>query len=190
MPKPSTIDLLPAEIRSQLRLWLQDPRLSQEETTDRTNELLRSLGLPERVSKSGVNRAAVRWKKVDERMRQQREQSELWIGKFGAAPQGQTGLMINELLRTVAYEMSEKLLDADLDDPDKLPAFIDQIKGLSLTMQRLESAATNNVKREAEIKRQALDDAAKAVDNATGGESKKLMTADEFKKILLATYGA
>lgn len=158
MPSPSTIDRLPPEIKIQLREWLQDPRLSQLQVTDRTNELLDELGLPERVTKSSVNRAAQRWKKVDGRIRQQREVSEMFIAKVGAAPQGQSGLMINELLRTIACEVTEKLLDINLSDDDAdLPAIIDQVKALSLTMQRLESAATSNIKREAEIKKQLID---------------------------------
>lgn len=158
MPSPSTIDRLPPEIKCQLREWLQDPRLTQLQVTARTNELLEELGVPDRVTKSSVNRAAQRWSKVDSRIRQQREVSEMFIAKVGAAPQGQSGLMINEILRTLAYDLTEKLIDIDLEDTEtNLPAVIDQVKALALTMQRLESAATNNVKREAEIKRQLID---------------------------------
>jgi hypothetical protein len=182
---PSTIDKLPPEIKIQLREWLQDPRITQEQATDRTNELLIELDLPERVTKSSVNRAAMRWKKVDGRIRQQREVSEMFIAKVGAAPQGQSGLMINEILRTLAYDLTEKLIDIDLEDEEtNLPAVIEQVKALSLTMQRLESAATNNVKRDNEIRKQerekALQDAVKTVETS----AKQAGISDETIQII------
>lgn len=171
MPSPSTIERLPSEIKFQLRDWLLDPRITQEEATDRTNELLIELGLPERVTKSSVGRAALRWKKVGERIQRQREMGEMFIAKVGAAPQGQSGLMINEMLRTVAFELSERILDLDQDDNEKLPGIIKQVKELALAMQRLEAAATLNVKRESEIRKQARDEtlqeAATAIKEAT-----------------------
>jgi hypothetical protein len=172
VPAASTIDRLPPEIKAQLRDWLQDPRNTQEQVTDRTNELLQELGLPERVTKSSVGRAALRWKKVGDRIRQSREMGEMFVAKVGAAPQGQTGLMINEILRTLAYDLSEKLLDADLDKPEDLPGVIDQVKALSLTMQRLESAATTNVKRDSEIKKTAREDALRDAANVVGEEAR------------------
>lgn len=185
MSTPSTIDKLPPEIKIQLREWLQDPRITQEQATDRTNELLIELDLPERVTKSSVNRAAMRWKKVDGRIRQQREVSEMFIAKVGAAPQGQSGLMINEILRTLAYDLTEKLIDIDLEDEEtNLPAVIEQVKALSLTMQRLESAATNNVKRDNEIRKQerekALQDAVKTVETS----AKQAGISDETIQII------
>lgn len=170
LPSPSTIDRLSPEIKAQLREWLQDPRVTQEQATDRTNELLEELGLPERVTKSSVGRAALRWKKVGDRVRQSREMGEMFVAKVGAAPQGQTGLMINEILRTIAYELSEKLLDVDTNDLETLPGLIDQVKALALAMQRLEQSATINVKRDDVIRAQerekALRDAAEVMEKA------------------------
>lgn len=190
MPRRSTVDKLSPEVRAQLRGWLQDPRLSQIEVTARTNELLTELGLPERVTKSSVNRAALRWEKVDSRIRQQREVSEMFIAKVGAAPQGQSGLMINEILRTLAYDLTEKLIDIDLENEEtNLPAVIDQVKALALTMQRLESAATNNVKREAEIRKQerdkALQDAANVIGKEASAQGMDEAQADFWMKKIL-----
>lgn len=166
MSKPSTIDLLPPEIKAELQAWLQDPRITQLEATDRVNSLLVSLGFPERVTKSSVNRYAVRMEEVGTKLRQSREVAQMYIAQVGAAPQGQTGLLINEMLRSMAFELSLKIQEADLN-PETMSGTIDQIKALALTMQRLEQSATINVKRESEIKRQALADAAdKATDTA------------------------
>lgn len=187
MPKPSTIDILPPEIKAQLQAWLQDPRCTQLEATERANSLLELAGDPQRVTKSAVNRYAVRMEEVGAKLRQSRETAQMYIAQVGAAPQGQTGLLINEMLRSMAFELSLKMQDADVEDPESMSATISQLKNLALTMQRLEQSATINVKREGDIRKQALDDVAKAVDRVAGGG--KAMTADDFKQIIKDSYG-
>ncbi len=166
MPKPSTIEILPPDIKANLQAWLQDPRITQEEATRRTNALLDLAGVPERVTKSSVNRYAVRMAEVGEKLKQSREVAQMYISQVGAAPQGQTGLLINEMLRTMAFDLTLKIQDADIADPEIMAATIDQVKALALAVQRLEQSATINVKREAEIRKSALADAAEAVEKA------------------------
>jgi hypothetical protein len=90
----------------------------------------------------------------------------MFIAQVGAAPQGQTGLLINEMLRSMAFELSLKMQEFDSEDPDAMSATIGQLKNLALTMQRLEQSATINVKREGEIRKLAITDAANAVEKA------------------------
>ncbi len=167
MPTPSTIDRLPSDILAQLQLLLQDPRVTQLEATARINEILEAEGHPERVSKSAVNRYAVKMEEVGAKLRQSREVAQMYISQVGAAPQGQTGLLINEMLRSMAFELSLKMQESDVEDPESMGATIGQLKNLALTMQRLEQSATINVKRESEIRKQAVEQAAeKAADVA------------------------
>lgn len=166
MPKPSTIDILPPEVKAQLQAWLQDPRITQLEATERANSLLELAGHPERVTKSAVNRYAVKMEEVGAKLRQSREVASMYIAQVGAAPQGQTGLLINEMLRSMAFELSLKMQEADAEDPESMSATISQLKNLALTMQRLEQSATINVKREGEIRKAALNDAADNVEKA------------------------
>lgn len=166
MAQVSTIEKLPPEIKSQLQQLLQDPRVTQLEVTEKINALLEEEGHEERVSKSAVNRYAVRMEEVGSKLRQSREISEMFIAKVGAAPQGQTGLLINEILRTLAFEVSLKIQDANLADPETLAATIDQLKALALATQRLEQSATINVKRAAKIRKQAIADVAEVVEKA------------------------
>jgi len=180
MAKRSTIDLLPPEIKAELQAWLQDPRITQLEATDRANSLLSALGLPERVTKSSVNRYAVKMEEVGQKLRQSREVAQMYISQVGAAPQGQTGLLINEMLRSMAFELSLKLQDADMEDPESMSATIDQIKNLSLTMQRLEQSATINVKREDDIRRQERERAANEVSRIA---KKGGLTSDTVQEI-------
>jgi len=188
MPLPSTIDRLPADIKSTLQQLLQDPRVSQLEVTAQINMLLEAEGHEERVSKSAVNRYAVKMADVGEKLRQSRDVADMYISKVGAAPQGQMGLLINEILRTLAFDLSLKIQDADLSDPETLASTIDQVKALALATQRLEQSAMINIKRASEIRKQALDDVAKKVD-AVAGETTAPMTAEDFKKIIRESYG-
>lgn len=187
MPMPSTVDRIPADIRAKLQELLADPRVTMLEATARINEILEAEGHPERLSKSAVGRAAQRWSQMQERISRAREMGELFIAKVGAAPQGQTGLIINEILRTLAFDLSERLLDADLSDPEALPGIVDQVKGLALAVQRLEQAATTNVRRDAEIRRQALAEVERAVEERAADAGP--MSADDFRRIIRECYG-
>lgn len=164
MPPKSTIDQLPGDIKSALQQLLQDPRMTQLEVTAQINALLQAEGHEERVTKSAVNRYAVKMSEVGEKLRQSRDVAEMYIAKVGAAPQGQMGLLINEILRTLAFDLSLKIQDADLTDPETLASTIDQVKALALATQRLEQSATINVKRANEIRKQALEDADREVE--------------------------
>lgn len=166
MAQPSSIDRLPDDIKGRLQELLQDPRVTQLEATARINEILEAEGHADRVTKSSVNRYAVRMAEVGEKLRQSRDVASMFIAKVGAAPQGQMGLLINEILRTLAFDISLKIQDADLKDPETLAATIDQVKALALAVQRLEQSATINVKRENEIRKAALEQAAEAVEKA------------------------
>ncbi|HHK75271.1 MAG TPA: DUF3486 family protein [Rhizobiales bacterium] len=160
MGKPSSIDKLPPDILEQLQELLRDPRVTQLEATRRINAILAEQRLAP-VSKSAVNRYDLKMREAGEKLRQSREVARMWIGKLGAAPQGQVGNLVNEILRTLAFDLSLKLQNEELT-AESLPGVISQVKGLSLAVQRLEASSTMNVKREAEIRKQALEQAAAA----------------------------
>lgn len=172
MGQPSTIETLPPDILEQLQALLRDPRVTQLEATRRINAVLEEDGHPVRVTKSSVNRYDLKMREVGERLRQSREVAQMWIGKLGAAPQGQTGHLINEILRTLAFDMSMQLQDDAVAaaNPEDRAGVIGMLKELSLSVVRLERAASENVKRQAELERQAreaaLNEAAKRVDSA------------------------
>lgn len=184
MAQPSTIDRLPEEIKIRLQELLQDPRVTQLEVTAKINTLLKAEGHDERVSKSAVNRYAVKMAEVGEKLRQSRDVAQMFIAKVGAAPQGQMGLLINEILRTLAFDLSLKVQDANLEDPETLAATIDQVKALALAVQRLEQSATINIKREAEIRKQALEQAATAVEKQAETMQIKPETLAYIKQVI------
>jgi len=163
MGKPSSIIRLPEDILEKLQELLRDPRVTQLEATARINEILEEQGHEERLTKSAVNRYDLSMRQAGEKLQQSREIAKMWIGKLGAAPQGQVGNLVNEVLRTLAFDLSLKLQDAELTE-ESIPDVIANLKALSLAVQRLESGATMNVKRETEIRKQAIEEAAKTVD--------------------------
>lgn len=187
MGQPSTIDRLPEDILERLHELLRDPRITQLEATAKINEVLAADGHPERVTKSAVNRYDLRMREAGEKLRQSREVAKMWIGKLGAAPQGQVGHLVNEMLRTLAFDLSLKLQDAELNE-GSLPGVIAQVKALALACQRLEASSTMNVKRETEIRTQERErlkeETLKAV-AAVGGKA----SAEALKDAIKGVYG-
>ena len=171
----STIDRLPEEIRDQLNELLRDPAVTQKDAVERINAILAKIDHPESLSKSAVNRYAMRMEKIGRRMRESREMADIWISKFGAAPQGKVGNLINEMLRTLSFDISLILQEGHIDE-ETAPGVVDMLKDLALTTMRLEKAANLNVEREKEIRQQALEEAANSVEKAA---SQRGMTKED-----------
>lgn len=184
MPRPSSIDQLPNRVREALNEWLRDPATTQLEAVDRANLLLEQLGLDDRLTKSSVNRYAVKMAAAGEKLRQSREVAEMWIAKLGAAPQGQMGHLVNEMLRSMAFELVLKLQDSELD-AESLPGVIDMVKELALTASRLEKASSENVKREAEIRKRAAEEAAETAEKTLNSQGMSRESIDAIKRDIL-----
>lgn len=184
MGQPSTIERLPEDILDKLQELLRDPRVTQLEATARINEILADDGYQERVTKSAVNRYDLKMREAGDKLRQSREVAKMWIGKLGAAPQGQVGNLVNEILRTLAFDLSLKLQGEELT-AETLPGVIDQVKALALACQRLEASSTLNVKREAEIREQARKEAADAAEKVAAQGGLSPSSVQELRRAIL-----
>jgi hypothetical protein len=160
MARKSSIDTLPPDILEQLQALLRDPRCTQLDITARINAALEETGREDRISKSALNRYAVRMDKVGARLKQGREISQMWIGQLGNTPQGQLGQLINELIRNLAFEAALNFAEGEAPIPPKA------LKELAIAAERLEKAASENEKRDAEIKRRTLEEAATQAEQA------------------------
>lgn len=160
--RQSTIDILPADILEKLQELLRDPRVTQLGATAKINAILEAEGHEERLSKSAVNRYDLRMREVGNKLQQSRAIAEMWIGKFGSQPQGKIGNLVNEMLRGLAFDLALKLQESDISDGN-IPDIVSQLKSLSLTVQRLESASALSDKREREIREETKQEAAKEV---------------------------
>lgn len=179
MPRPSTIEQLPPEILEQLQELLRDPRVAQLDATARINAILAERG--ERpVSKSAVNRYSMRMEEVGSRLRQSRQVAEMWIGKLGAEPQGKVGHLLNEIVRTLAFESAMHFAEGEEPiDPKSL-------KELAIAVHRLEQASGDAVKREQEIRRKTAEDLASKVEKDAGGGA---ITPERLRAIMRESYG-
>lgn len=161
MGVPSSIDTLPPDILERLQALLRDPRVTQLEATRRINMILAEQQA-DPISASAVNRYSRRMEKAGARLRQSREIADMWIAKLGAGPQGKLGQLVNEILRTFSFDLALILQDGQID-MENAPEAAKMLKNMAIAMERLERAASENLKRVEEIRRQALEEAAETV---------------------------
>ena len=195
MSRPSSIDRLPSEVREALQGWLRDPAITQTEATERTNALLDDLGaqrpaekLAERVSRQAVNRYDQRMRAACERVLQSRQVTEVWAGKLGSAPAGQFGHLVNEMLRTLVFDLSSQLQDREIDE-ESLPAVVETAGKISLMAQRLDRSREIALRCDREIKRQAAEESdAKAA--AKPKDAKRTpLDGERLREIVRKVYG-
>lgn len=179
--RASKVDLLPPNIKTQLAMMLRDKQFSQAEILQEINDLIRDCGLPEemQLSKTGLNRYASRMEKVGAKIRQAREVAEIWTKQFGEMPQSDIGKTVIELVKHLAFEMSSRFAEDGMAEPKELAM-------LATTVQRLEAAATLSYDRERKIRKEVIEQAAKAVEEA-GKQSGASM--EDVTKMVKAVYG-
>ncbi|WP_278385119.1 DUF3486 family protein [Alteromonas mediterranea] len=154
--KPSKIDQLPDDIKSELIELLRDKSVTQTEVLERVNTLIRDAGLPEEehISRSGLNRYATRMATVGSRIQEAREVSKQWVDQLGGKPTGEVSKVLIEMVRTLAFDQVLKLSESGEAVPPKF------IKELAVGVEKLEKAATESTKREKEIRKAMAEEAA------------------------------
>ena len=188
MSGPSTIARLPEDVREKLHEWLRDPGITQREATDRANEVLALVGEPP-ISKSAVNRYDLRMREAGRKLQESRQVADAMVGKLGAAPQGQLGNLVNELLRTVIFELTLKIGDREITE-ETMPELTKLLRSLSLSAARLERAASENVKREKEIRKQAAEEITAAAEREARKGGIGVVTPERLREIAREVYGA
>jgi len=171
MANKSTIKTLPADILEQLQALLRDPRVTQLDATLRINAILAEQG-QEPVSKSAVNRYAMRMADVGKKLQESRAIAEMWIGKLGSQPAGEVGKLLNEVVRNLAFDAAMHMAE------DEAPAQPGAIKELAIAIEKLENAASKNEQRDAMVRKAALEEAAQRVDEAAKAQG---MDIDQVK---------
>ncbi|CDL02900.1 DUF3486 family protein [Escherichia coli] len=177
----SKVDLLPDSIREQLHQMLREKRHTQEEIREAINALIDEHNLPEemQLSRTGLNRYAIRMEKVGAKIRASREMAEVWAAKLGSAPTSDVGKLLMEFVKTLAFETSMSMAE---DDKPVAPKALGQ---LALVAQRLEAAAMTSHKREKAIRDAFAQEMAEKTEELvrTGGLSGG--AADTIKRELL-----
>ena len=193
MGRPSTVNRLPENVREALHGWLNDPAITQEEATRRTNALLAEVA-PEhpRVSYQAVNRYDLKFREVTRRLRESREVASRMIAELGSTPGGEMGRLLTEMVRTVSFRITAVIQETDLDE-DAIPGLLKQLKDLSLITQRVESAGKMNEQREREVRelarRAATEEAASVAGRTAKSNGISAETAEAIKREILGIPG-
>lgn len=179
MGRTSSIEKLPQDILEKLQSLLRDPRITQLQATAKINDVLERTQIGGEVSKSAVNRYAQKMDRVGQKLRESREVAKMYIDRFGEDQSGEVGKLVNEMIRTMVFDITLKM-QGETIDPDMAPELAKMIKNLSLSMQQLENAASINTKREQEIKNKAAKEAAQAMESVAKSQG---LTADAVQSI-------
>lgn len=122
---------------------------------------------------------------VGKRLRNSRMIAAALGGKASLQGASDMGQAVNELLRSLLWDISAKVQTDGLLDGEEMAATIDQLKGLALTIHRLESAANLNLKRESEIRKQALEQAVETVEKTAQLEGVSAETIQKIRRDVL-----
>ena len=191
MGRPSSVKLLPPEIRERFDEWIRDESVTQLEATERVNELLAEL-YPSHppLSKSAVNRHDLQMRQNMDRVQRSRELAKTWIGKLGSQPGGDVGFLVIETLKTLSLEVSQTLMHGSEEiDAETMSGVIDQLNKLALAAQRLERSAAESERRDRQIReeerKRASEEAAEEAGKAASELGLSAETADAIKRQVL-----
>lgn len=179
--RASKVDLLPKSIQDQLHALLRSKQHTQLDILDAINDLIDNEGLDDdlKLSKSGLNRYATRMETVGTRIREARAVSEQWINQLGTNPEGDVSKILIEMVRTITFDSVMKMADSE----DVIDA--KTIKDLATGIEKLEKAASENQKRELEIRKQMAIEAASSVDTVAKSRGLSADVVAEIKNKIL-----
>lgn len=183
--RPSKIDLLPEAIRDQLHTLLRDKRHTQEDIRAAVNELIDENGLPDdlKISRTGLNRYASRMETVGAKIREGREIADLWISRLGDAPTSDVGKLLQEFVKSLAFETTMSLSENEtVVEPKALAQ-------LALVAARIEQAAMMSTKREKEIRAAFAAEAAEQAEKLVKQAGLTKEAAADIKRQILGIAG-
>jgi predicted nucleotide-binding protein (sugar kinase/HSP70/actin superfamily) len=181
MGQKSSIDKLPKKLRDKLLEMLNDPACTQawivEAINDEAGESV--------LSKSGVNRYAMRMKKFAEKNRQAREVAEMYLEKCGADTRNKLGKVLNEQIRGVAFDLMWEIEEQQKDGKTRPEALTEILYKLSRSLAELERAEKLNAERTAEIRKETLVEAAEIVEQEAKNAGLTEAALDIIKRKIL-----
>lgn len=184
--RKSKVELLPEEIRNTLNVFIRSGNMTQKDILEAVNQMIDDAGLGDdaKLSRTGFNRYAKRMEDMGQRLRQSREVAEVWVSRLGEAPTSDVGKLLQEFVRTMAFETSMKMMEAAEGEEGEVisPKALGQ---LALVVQRIETAAMTSMKREKEIRAAFAAEAAEAVERIIKQAGISLETAEEITDKIL-----
>ncbi|PSU46656.1 hypothetical protein C9J12_08270 [Photobacterium frigidiphilum] len=183
--RKSKIELLPPEIKQWINAVIRSGEMQQTELLDALNAKIKEAGLPDdaTVSYTSMNRYHRRMENIGSRVRQAREVAEVWTTKLGDAPVSDVGKLLQEFVRTMAFETSMHLMDeAEKTEKPIPPKALGQ---LALVIQRIEQAAMVSQKVEKEIRKAFAEEAATQTEKIVKQAGITAATAADIKRQIL-----
>ncbi|MFV0448025.1 MAG: DUF3486 family protein [Vibrio sp.] len=177
----SKIDKLPEDIKSQLNMLLREGQMTQEEIRSQINELIEKEGLlaeergdDEYIKRNALSRYSQQFHKGMENYKRAQAMTKQWVQQFGEMPQTDISRSLIEIGKSQIFDFQMAALEADKTiDPKTMGQ-------MALAIKRLQEAQTGSVKLEAEIRKQALEDAAEKTEAVA---KKAGLTADTVKML-------
>lgn len=180
--QPSTIDRLPGEVRELIGSLRQDGC-----TIDEILAKLQELKVG--VSRSALGRHVQTLAVVGERMRRSRDLAQSLTARFGDQPDNRLARMNLELLHNAMFETLTAAEGSEADeegdeDGERVPVPMDpkSLKSLADALRSMASAEKLDAERiarmKAEARREALEEAAKAVETVAKRDPAKGLTKE------------
>ncbi|TKF30775.1 DUF3486 family protein [Vibrio kanaloae] len=181
----SKIELLPQGIREALNLWLRNGDMTQQDVLGAIHEMIDEAGLPKEAKPSytSLNRYARRMEDMGARLRQSREVAEVWTTKLGEAPTSDVGKLLQEFVRTMAFETSMTMMESAAEDGEVIPP--KALAQLALVIQRIEQASMVSHKVEKEIRAAFAAEVADATEAIVKQAGVTAETIQDIKKGIL-----
>ncbi len=184
--RKSKIDLLPEEIRAQLGMLIRSGDMMQKDILAAVNEMIDEAGLGEdaKISRTGFNRYAQRMENRGARMREAREVAEVWTTKLGDAPVSEVGKLLQEFVRTMAFETSMHMMDQAGEEGAE-PITPKALGQLALVVQRIEQASMLSTKVEKEIRKAFAEEVASKTEQMVKKAGISAETASDIRRHIL-----
>lgn len=177
---PSSIDRLSPELRARLHELLARPDVTQQEITAELN----AAGAG--VSKSAVNRYAIRFRKWADRNRQAREAVEAYLEGVGPDGQNKMGEAVLQMLRSVSVDLMAAMQDLDPEDsPETVERVAKLVSQIARAVRDMESAASANDERRRKLAAELRAAAAKVEGRVRSAKGVSPETLDAIRRDIL-----
>lgn len=180
------IEALPVPVKAAVDELLKTGRF----TLDQIIAHLRKLGSEHQVpeaalpSRSAIGRYAQRFEKTAAKLREAREIASTWVQKLGDDPEGSVSRLLQEMLKTVAFQQLAQMNEAEE------PPEASEIMLLARSIKDLESAASQSMQRELRIRKDVIAEMAKKLSGLEkDGKTGKRALDPETIKAVREIYG-
>lgn len=174
--RPSSIDLLPEDLRVRLNDALRDKRLTQQQILSTFNQLLSERGEPQ-ISRSALNRYAVHVEEMGAMMREAREAASALVGGIKAS-ESDVGRAVTELIKTMTFDLIDRMRTGE-EAPN-----VETLGELALLAQRVERASKTGLERELKLREQFMSEQKQKLDKAESEGALHKEAAQAAREIL------